>query len=156
MFQGRGQKEVMETIVSNSTAQISKAGSSSSRVIKFVVPGHPVGYKRTTQAGCRFDKGYKQYQAYKDHVITSFAAQVAGNWGNLKPLTTTKAQRSRVEIMIYFKNGVHADPDNCFKAIADSLFVCDKYVSGTFDFDYDATNPRIEVKIASILLQSSN
>lgn len=116
--------------------------------LTFTVPGHPVGYKRTTQAGCKFDAGYKRYQAYKASVVAAFLDQCPGEWGHPKPLTTTRASRTRVSVMIYFKNGVHADPDNCFKAIADSLFACDKYVLGDFDFDYDSINPRVKVTLA--------
>lgn len=119
-------------------------------MIRFTVRGHPVGYTRTTQAGCKFDKNYKRYQTYKDAVVAAFLDQVPGDWGRnplttVKPLTTTEKNRTHISLMIYFKNKVHADPDNCFKAIADSLFVCDKYVSGDFNFDYDSINPRVEV-----------
>lgn len=117
-------------------------------MLKFTIHGHPVPYKRTTQAGARFDKGYKRYQAYKDHVVASFLAQCAGDWGTPKPLTTTKETKTKVIIMIYFRNGVHGDSDNVFKAIADSLFACDKYVIGAFDFSYDKANPRVEVGIS--------
>ena len=41
-----------------------------------------------------------------------------------------------------------SDPDNIFKACADSLFACDKYLIGSFDYFYDAVNPRIEIKIS--------
>lgn len=115
--------------------------------IKFTIRGHPVGYARTTQAGCKFDKKYKRYQAYKSAVIAAFLDQIPGDWGKDKPLTTNESNRSHLSLKIYFKNRIHCDPDNCFKAISDSLFVCDKYVSGDFDFDYDKDNPRVEVSI---------
>ncbi len=38
--------------------------------------------------------------------------------------------------------------NNIFKTIADSLFTCDKFVIGSFDFDYDFQNPRVEVEIS--------
>jgi hypothetical protein len=117
------------------------------KTLSFVVPGHPVGYVRTTQKGCRFDKNYKRYQDYKNLVVSEFLAQVPGDWGSPKPLTSEFKNRTHVSLKIYFKNGIHCDPDNCFKAIADSLFKCDKYVSGDFDFDYDKECPRVEVTI---------
>ena len=113
----------------------------------FTVRGNPVPYCRTTQAGARFDKGYKRYQVYKDCVVASFLAQCKGDWGSPKPLTTTKENKTEVKIMIYFQNGKHGDPDNVFKGIADALFTCDKYVYGSFMFDYDQKNPRVEVEI---------
>jgi Holliday junction resolvase RusA-like endonuclease len=115
--------------------------------LSFTVPGHPVGYKRTTQAGCKFDAGYKRYQAYKAEVVVAFLDQCPGDWGHPKPLTTTRASRTRVSVMAYFKNGVHPDIDNVQKAVQDALFVCDKYCSGNFDFDYDPVNPRVEVTL---------
>ncbi len=116
--------------------------------IFFVVPGHPVGYKRTTQEGCKFDAGYKRYQEYKDSVVSAFLDQVPGNWGHPKPLTTTKNQKARVDTFIYFKSGIHPDPDNVQKAILDSLFKSDKYCAGSFDYDYDKENPRVEVTLS--------
>jgi hypothetical protein len=112
--------------------------------IHFTIPGHPVGYTRTTQ-GTTWTARYLKYTAYKNTVIAAFLDQVPGEWGYPKPLTTTEELRTEINIMIYFKNRIHCDPDNCFKAIADSLFECDKYVSGDFDFDYDSINPRVEV-----------
>jgi hypothetical protein len=116
-------------------------------MIHFTIPGHPVGYMRTTQAGCKFDRQYKRYQAYKSKVVAAFLDQCPGSWGSPKPLTTTPDKKTCVSLKIYFKNRVHCDPDNCFKAVADSLFSCDKYVFGNFDFDYDPINPRVEVTL---------
>jgi len=116
-------------------------------MLKFTVLGSPVGYTRTTQKGCRFDKGYKRYQAYKDHVIASFLDQCSGGWGNPKPLTTNKENHCYLSIQIYFRNYIHPDPSNVHKAVEDALFDCDKYCSGRFDFDYDKENPRVEIQI---------
>jgi Holliday junction resolvase RusA-like endonuclease len=113
--------------------------------LHFTIPGHPVGYMRTTQAGCKFDRQYKRYQAYKDRVVAAFLNQCPGTWGSPKPLTTTPDKKTQVSLKIYFKNRVHCDPDNCFKAVADALFTTDKYVYGDFDFAYDPINPRVEV-----------
>jgi hypothetical protein len=112
--------------------------------IHFTIPGHPVGYTRTTQ-GTTWTARYQKYTAYRNAVMAAFREQCPGEWGEKKPLTTTEKSRTHVSIKIYFKNRIHCDPDNCFKAIADSLFECDKYVSGDFDFDYDPINPRVEV-----------
>jgi hypothetical protein len=117
-------------------------------IIHFTIPGHPVGYMRTTQAGCKFDRQYKRYQAYKDRVVAAFLGQCPGSWGTPKPLTTTPDKKTHVSIRIYFKNRVHADPSNVHKAIEDALFKCDKYCEGSFEFGYDSTSPRVEVTLS--------
>lgn len=111
-----------------------------------MVFGQPVPYCRTTQAA-KFSAKYKRYQQYKDLVVLSFLEQCEGDWGASKPLTTVKGQKTRVDILIYFRDFTHGDPDNVFKAIADSIFENDKYVSGSFDYFYDHANPRVEVTI---------
>ena len=117
------------------------------KTLTFTVYGNPVGYKRTTQAGCKFDKGYKRYQSYKQTVIDAFVAKHGGDRG-VKPLTTVRGEKTRVDIKIYFRDYTHGDPDNVFKGCADSLFVNDKYVYGSFTFDYDKANPRVEITIS--------
>jgi hypothetical protein len=116
-------------------------------MLKFIVSGQPVPYKRTTQSA-KFNPKYKVYQQYKDRVVASFLDQCKGNWGCPKPLTTVRGRKTKVDIVIYFKNYAHGDPDNIFKAIADSLFTCDKYICGSFDYFYDANNPRVEITIS--------
>lgn len=116
-------------------------------MINFTVHGQPRPYTRTTQAA-KFCPKYKVYQEYKDRVVASFLEQCKGDWGYPKPLTTVKGHKTRVDIKIYFKNYAHGDGDNIFKGICDSLFTVDKYVIGSYDFDYDAKNPRVEVAIS--------
>ena len=115
--------------------------------LSFTVYGNPVGYKRTTQAGCRFDPGYKRYQAYKQQVVDAFVDAFGGDRGS-KPLTTVRGEKTRVDIVIYFKDYTHCDPDNCAKSVNDSLFVNDKFCYGSYDFFYDKLNPRIEITIS--------
>ncbi len=115
-------------------------------MIKFVVNGQPVPYKRTTQAA-KFCPKYKVYQEYKDRVVAAFLEQCKGDWGYPKPLTTVKGHKTRVDIKIYFKNYAHGDPSNVHKAIEDALFENDKFCSGSFDYFYDHENPRVEVNI---------
>lgn len=116
-------------------------------MLKFTVKGNPIGYTRTTQRAKYCDR-YKRYQQYKDSVVLAFLEQCKGDWGANKPLTTVKGSKTKMDIMIYFKDLTHGDPDNIFKAIADSIFEVDKYVCGSFDFAYDRDNPRVEVAIA--------
>jgi len=117
-------------------------------MLTFTVYGQPVPYKRTTQNSKWTDANYKRYQCYKDAIVLAFLEQCEGNWNHIKPLTTVRGQKTKVELMIYFKNFAHGDSDNVMKGLLDALFECDKYVSGSFDFDYDRINPRIEVKIS--------
>jgi hypothetical protein len=49
--------------------------------------------------------------------------------------------------MVYFHSGVRPDAENVHKLISVPLFLSDKNLNGTFDFDYDAKNPRVEVEI---------
>ena len=114
---------------------------------KFTVKGQPVPYKRTTQAA-KFCAKYKVYQEYKDCVVAAFLSQCVGTWGYPKPLTSIKGQKTRVDIMIYFKNYAHGDGDNVLKAILDSLFANDKFCTGSYDYDYDKENPRVEITIS--------
>jgi hypothetical protein len=114
--------------------------------IHFTIPGHPVGYTRTTQ-NTLWEPRYLRYTAYKNAVIAAFLDQVPGEWGHPKPLTTTKDSQTHITYMIYFQNGKHADVDNVAKGIQDALFKCDKYCSQSTSFDYDPINPRVEVTL---------
>ena len=118
-------------------------------MLDFTITGQPIGYKRTTQRGKFCDEDYHRYQAYKFHVVNCFLEQCTGDWGHPKPLTTTKGQKTRVDIMIYFnsKGMRHGDPSNVYKGIEDALFTVDKYICGSFDFQYDS-NPRVEITIS--------
>jgi len=117
-----------------------------SNSIHFTIPGHPVGYTRTTQ-GSIWKPQYQRYLDYKSAVVAAFLDQVPGEWGYPKPLTTTRELQTEMDTMIYFKNGRHPDPSNVHKAIEDALFACDKYCDGKFSFDYDKENPRVEVTL---------
>jgi Holliday junction resolvase RusA-like endonuclease len=45
-------------------------------------------------------------------------------------------------------NGLHADPDNVFKGIADALFKNDKFLDGSFVSDYAPDSKgRVEISI---------
>jgi len=67
------------------------------------------------------------------------------------PHSTVKPIRKKVkyyvDVLAVFKHQSHSDPDNIAKAINDALFEADKYVAGSYDFTYDADDPRVEVVI---------
>jgi hypothetical protein len=115
--------------------------------IHFTIPGHPVGYTRTTQ-NTTWEPRYLKYTAYKNAVVAAFLDQVPGEWGHPKPLTTTEEFRTEMTCKIYFRNRRHPDPSNVHKAIEDALFKCDKYCEGSFSFGYDLDNPRVEVTLS--------
>ncbi len=56
--------------------------------------------------------------------------------------------RIHVHSRIYFANKTHGDSDNIQKGIVDALFVEDKYVAGSYDFEYSVDKKgRVEVEI---------
>jgi hypothetical protein len=59
-------------------------------------------------------------------------------------------KKIRMDCVFYFRSGKHGDPDNCWKAIADSLFENDNRVIGSFDFALDPGMPRTEVVIEQV------
>jgi len=123
--------------------------------MKFTVRGQPVPYTRTTQRAKFVSERWKKYADYKNTVVTAFLAalidkkewrKVLNNYYKSGKLIKTK-RKLYVEVIMYFKDKGHGDPDNIFKGVLDALFVTDKYVAGKFDFFYDADNPRLEITI---------
>lgn len=109
-------------------------------MIKFTIPGQPVGYTRQTYWQARIGNlpHVKRYRAWKEFVrICSLQVKF-----NRNPI-----DKIRLDVMIYFKNKKHPDPENVRKGIQDALFENDKYVIGCYDFDYDKDDPRCEVEI---------
>jgi len=104
--------------------------------------GNPIPYFRQTQRSSRFNKNAIRYHHWKDYVRNTINEQTGLQ---LSQFTLLKVPTKAYMVMkIYFKSKVHADPDNIFKGIADSIFHNDKYVAGSFDFEY-SENPRVEV-----------
>ena len=64
------------------------------------------------------------------------------------PLTTKISSKARMAIKIYWAHGVHADPDNVFKGLADALFKNDKFLDGAFESHYAQDGKgKVEVEI---------
>ena len=101
------------------------------------IKGNPIPYFRQTQASSRFNKNARRYHAWKDYVRKA---------ANISDKLVTEGKLT-MDIKVYFKDKTHGDSDNIFKGIADAMFKNDKYLSGSFDFDYDINNPRVEVTI---------
>ena len=64
-----------------------------------------------------------------------------------KPIKAV-AWKQRMDLMIYYADETHPDSDNVFKGIADALFMNDKHVVGSFDYEHDREGGgRVEVTI---------
>ena len=119
--------------------------------------GNPIPYLRTTQASQWTDKT-KRYQEWKGYVVSQFIDLIQAmpkeermrfadivNLVDRKPI---KAMKNKIvmDMMIYFKDDTHADCDNIFKGVSDSLFMNDKYVAGSFDYK-KAESGKVEITI---------
>ena len=100
-------------------------------------------------------KKAQRYVAWKKHVqnafedVTDHIQDVTHmvDWSEKKPLVTGK-KKVRMEIMIYWKNHAHGDPENIFGSIADAIFLQDKYLAGSFNFEEKPTGKgRVDIKI---------
>ena len=120
--------------------------------------GNPVPYFRTTQRG-QFNKGAKRYHAWKDFVRAHYLDKTMptrikredyGDFHDIlqkKPIPASK-EKQRMTLHIVFANKAHADCDNIFKGIADALFENDKYLVGSFDFEYSPHKKgRVEITL---------
>jgi len=134
--------------------------------IKFTIEGNPVPYLRMTQgqikllripyakltpAGRKKRDVIERYMKWKEHVFLSLCFQQFPD-GDARVFLRDRVpqepkEKLYMDVMIYFSNGKHGDPDNVWKGIADSLFKNDNKVAGSFDFGYDKENPRCEVRI---------
>lgn len=102
--------------------------------------GNPIPYHRTTQ-GSYWNDASRRYKAWKDYVVKASGIKSLG-----KPIEIPKGTKAYMHLKIYFANNKHSDSDNIFKGIADALFVNDKKLAGSFDFD-TAKEGRVDVEI---------
>ncbi len=123
-------------------------------MITFTINENPIPYLRLTQGQLKLLKmplwkvrrgpdlerreAIERYLQYKNGIQADHGKSVA----HLDP-----KRKIYMGCLFYFRNGIHGDPDNCFKAIADGLFPRDKNVGGLLDFFFDKTRPRSEVFI---------
>jgi len=108
--------------------------------------GNPVPYKRTTQRQKYADSDYRRYIEYKSIVVAEFVAST----GRMPHMMLQKNRKYAVETKAYFKDRKHADMSNVHKGAEDAIFakpLNDKYLSGSFDYDYDAKDPRLVITI---------
>lgn len=129
--------------------------------VRFVVPGRPRGYVATTYRS-KFSRGfdasayksYLRYTAYCKHVRRCAAAA-----GVELPIVSSSKNPLLIKTIAYFESGVHADPENVRKGIADALCYNekagkdkrkgkDKWIGGSFPPPrYDPEDPRVIVII---------
>jgi hypothetical protein len=121
---------------------------------RFTVEGPARGYTTTNRAkaGQRAKRSAAilKYWSYCERV--RLRAKEAGL--RKLPLAATRTRPLMVFTRCYFKNGVHADPENVHKGVKDALFyqkgggTADKYTGGGYlPPMYDAKNPRVEVVV---------
>ncbi len=127
------------------------------KAFKFTIPGNPKGYiTRTRQivwllkiprnkVSEKYIKAWERARHYLDYIetIRYFALEA----GFYKKYSTKPKEKLYLNVMIYFANQEHSDPENVRKAIQDALFSDDKKIAGSYDFDYDEDKPRVEVEI---------
>lgn len=120
---------------------------------RFTVLGDAVPYQRMTQGQVKLMRipdakisaqGMKQkmrirrYLEWKDWVN-----------GHTFKMNFPRSPKIKVflNVVVFFKNKAHADPENIRKGIQDAIFENDKMVAGSVDFGYDPDNPRCEIEI---------
>lgn len=106
-------------------------------------------------------KKAQRYVAWKEHVCSAFfqglknmqseeraeMEEFVDYLTHVKPLFTG-TKKVHMDLMIYWKNGRHGDPENIFGSIADAIFDQDKYLAGSFDFEEKPVGAgRVDVKI---------
>lgn len=112
------------------------------------IEGNPVPYVRVVGRALWLPKA-KKYHAWKEYVRSIFYREYPEfKFESAQPLTTKISARAQMSIVIYWVNGVHADPDNVFKGLADALFQNDKFLDGAFESHYASDGKgRVEVQI---------
>lgn len=124
--------------------------------------GNPIPYTRVVH-NALWLPGAKRYRAWKDYVRKSFFENNAefvryderDRILDDEPLSTKPSERARMEVRIYWMNGVHGDPDNIFKGIADSLFKSDKFLDGSFESCH-ARDGKGKVEVRITIYKDSN
>lgn len=116
--------------------------------------GNAIPYFRQTQRSARFNRNAIRYHHWKDYVRAAFNADTDNTVNQYKMLEVPV--KAYLHTRIFFANKKHADSDNIQKGIKDALFENDKFVAGTYDFDYDPQNPRVECELIFVDEMKSN
>lgn len=119
--------------------------------------GNPVPYHRTTQKAKWSDEA-KRYERWKKFVVDALMIRLSENkeiwdvfakqWMAGKKPIIPSSKKQRCDIVIFWKNKAHGDPDNILKGINDALFQNDKNVACSVDFSEDiVSTPMLEVTL---------
>ena len=117
--------------------------------------GNPIPYTRVVKRALWLPEA-KRYNAWKSYVRRSFYGEYpaylmrAGNTllTDLQSFKTSSASKARMDVRIFWMNGIHGDPDNIFKGLADALFKNDKFLDGSFESNYSPDGKgRVEIDI---------
>lgn len=132
-----------------------RIGRNMKLVYKFEIAGleyNPVPYKRTTQRAKFVSKDYKKYLEWKTLLGDTFCAsnpkapkriiRRGEEWHAVPGLSGAYF----VETVAIYKDKTHGDTDNVAKGVLDALFKNDKYVSGSYSYEY-SDKGGIKVKI---------
>lgn len=143
----------MEKLLKNETA------SAPATVISFFVPGDPVGKVKLTR-GQQWTPAAQNYAGYKDAVQRAIQPVLIAAAIDLRETDQKKLAKgnrytkpisvevkSRLEVYCHFRDEHHPDPSNVLETIADAIFVNDKHICGSFDYDHDAEKVGVEVTI---------
>ncbi len=123
--------------------------------IHFFIPGNqedpkgnPIPYHRTTQKSL-WDKQAKRYAAWKKYV------QQCALEAGLDIRKLQKNQTYSLDVMCWFTDETHGDPENVRKGVQDALFEIagDKHVFGAVYFAHipgltESHNPGVEISLA--------
>ena len=103
--------------------------------------GNPIPYERMTQRGKWKNKRAQRYLAWKKYVQECWLEK----YGRLPKYDGSNSLQ--LDVACLFKGENHADPDNIYKAIADSLFKNDKHVWGRVCFAHVAQDPGVKITV---------
>lgn len=122
-------------------------------IYNLFIPGNPVPYLRMTQNEIKLlripdwklektqlkkKQGIQRYLSYKNAIKLI---------SNRYKYNRSPESKIMVFVVAFFPNKKHGDPDNILKCVLDALFDSDKYVSSCVDFQYDASNPGVDITI---------
>lgn len=114
------------------------------------IVGNPLPYIRVVGRALWLPSA-KKYHAWKEYIRSVFFRNYPEYSSvDSHPLTTKISEKARMSIKIYWAHGVHADPDNVFKGLADALFKNDKFLDGAFESHY-APDGRGKIEVEIIL-----
>lgn len=128
-------------------------------VIKFSVFGTHAGLDKNPQPKIRLTTKQSwtpralDYSKWKSHVASRYLDKkypdnkIPNDVAlSKKPIIMDKTQKAFMHLHIVWASEAHGDPENVFGSIADALFLSDKHLAGSFDFEH-SKNKRSRVDI---------